>query len=326
MKEIIISQNEAGQRINKFLLKYLNKAPSSFVYKMIRKKNIKLNHKKIEGNEYIYIGDTVQIFMSDETIANFREEIQPDNSGHPKFHIEIIYSDDNILIADKPAGVLSQKASKHDYSFNEALIDYLLNQNRITRQELATYRPSVCNRLDRNTSGIILCGVSLKGSQELSRIIREHMLDKFYYTLVRGKMSQTIDSTCYLQKDKEKNMVQVSDHPFKEGKSEEIHSIFYPVKRNENYTLVKVQLITGKSHQIRAHLNYLGYSVVGDRKYGIPEVNRYFRDTYGLENQLLHCGNIMFHKIDGDLSYLSEKEFSAFLPEGFRNIEKDLFS
>ncbi len=203
MKEIIISQNEAGQRINKFLLKYLNKAPSSFVYKMIRKKkNIKLNHKKkIEGNEYIYIGDTVQIFMSDETIANFREEIQPDSSGHPEFHIEIIYSDDNILIADKPAGVLSpESVKKYDYSFNEALIDYLLNQNRITRQELATYRPSVCNRLDRNTSGMILCGVSLKGSQELSRIIREHMLDKFYYTLVRGKMSQTIDSTCYLQK------------------------------------------------------------------------------------------------------------------------------
>ena len=116
MKEIIISQNEAGQRVNKFLLKYLNKAPSSFVYKMIRKKNIKLNNKKIEGNEYVYIGDTIQIYMSDETIANFREDTDRGDSSasKKKIPVEIIYSDDNILIADKPAGVLSQKASKDD--------------------------------------------------------------------------------------------------------------------------------------------------------------------------------------------------------------------
>ena len=173
MKEIIISQNEAGQRVNKFLLKYLNKAPSSFVYKMIRKKNIKLNNKKIEGYEYIYIGDTIQIYMSDDTIANFREDIHCADStfSKKKIPVEIIYSDENILIADKPAGVLSQKASKDDYSFNEALIDYLLDSGHITTEELRTYRPSVCNRLDRNTSGLILCGVSLTGSQELSRII-----------------------------------------------------------------------------------------------------------------------------------------------------------
>ena len=114
MKEIIISQNEAGQRVNKFLLKYLNKAPSSFVYKMIRKKNIKLNNKKIEGNEYVYIGDTIQIYMSDETIANFREDVSGTHStsSKKKIPVEIIYLDENILIADKPTGVLSQKASK----------------------------------------------------------------------------------------------------------------------------------------------------------------------------------------------------------------------
>ncbi len=163
MKEIIISQNEAGQRVNKFLLKYLNKAPSSFVYKMIRKKNIKLNNKKIEGNEYVYIGDTIQIYMSDETIANFREDVSGTHStsSKKKIPVEIIYLDENILIADKPTGVLSQKASKDDYSFNEALIDYLLDCGHITTEELRTYRPSVCNRLDRNTSGLILCGVSL---------------------------------------------------------------------------------------------------------------------------------------------------------------------
>ena len=235
MKEIIISQNEAGQRVNKFLLKYLNKAPSSFVYKMIRKKNIKLNNKKIEGNEYVYIGDTIQIYMSDETIANFREDVSGTHStsSKKKIPVEIIYLDENILIADKPTGVLSQKASKDDYSFNEALIDYLLDSGHITTEELRTYRPSVCNRLDRNTSGLILCGVSLTGSQELSRIIREHLLHKYYYTLVRGRVTQKLDSTCYLQKDNAKNIVRISDYPWKQGKSEEIHSIFYPVKKNE---------------------------------------------------------------------------------------------
>ena len=327
MKEIIISQNEAGQRVNKFLLKYLNKAPSSFVYKMIRKKNIKLNNKKIEGNEYVYIGDTIQIYMSDETIANFREDVSDTHStsSKKKIPVEIIYLDENILIADKPTGVLSQKASKDDYSFNEALIDYLLDSGHITTEELRTYRPSVCNRLDRNTSGLILCGVSLTGSQELSRIIREHLLHKYYYTLVRGRLTQKLDRTCYLQKENAKNIVRISDHPWEQGKSEEIHSIFYPVKKNDDYTLVKVELITGKSHQIRAQLKHLGDPVVGDTKYGIPEVNRYFADAYHVKHQLLHCGNIIFKETDGPLSYLGGKEYSAFLPEPFRTIEKDLF-
>ena len=116
--------------------------------------------------------------MSDETIANFREDVSGTHStsSKKKIPVEIIYLDENILIADKPTGVLSQKASKDDYSFNEALIDYLLDSGHITTEELRTYRPSVCNRLDRNTSGLILCGVSLTGSQELSRIIREHLL------------------------------------------------------------------------------------------------------------------------------------------------------
>ena len=133
MRELVISKYEAGQRFDKLLAKYMELAPKSFFYKMMRKKNIKLNNKKIEGNEYIYIGDTIQIYMSDETIANFREDVSgtDSTSSKKKIPVEIIYSDENILIADKPAGVLSQKASKDDYSFNEALIDYLLDSGHI---------------------------------------------------------------------------------------------------------------------------------------------------------------------------------------------------
>jgi 23S rRNA pseudouridine955/2504/2580 synthase len=326
MREIIISQNEAGQRVNKFLLKYLNKAPSSFVYKMIRKKNIKLNNKKIEGNEIIYIGDVVQIYMAEDTIGNFREEVSEAIAEAPKdFKLEVIYSDENILIANKPVGMLSQKADKKDYSINEAVIDYLLNNNKITKQQLNTFKPSICNRLDRNTSGVILCGVSLTGSQELSRIIRERLVEKYYYTIVRGRMKSDIDSQCYISKNEETNTATISDEPSDAGKWEAIHTVYQPIKSNGDYTLLKVKLITGKTHQIRAHLQYLGYPVVGDNKYGIPEVNRYFRDKYKLRNQLLHCGNVIFDNIEGPLSYLNGKEYSAFLPDIFKNIVKELF-
>ncbi len=323
MKEITISENDAGQRINKFLMKYLNKAPSSFIYKMLRKKNIKLNNKKADGSEILAGGDTVQIYLSDETISNFRteEKLAPAHQTD----IDVIYSDENILIANKPAGMLSQKAAKDDYSFNEAMINYLVAKDKITKEQLATFKPSVCNRLDRNTSGIILCGISLKGSQELSKLIRERQLDKYYYTIVAGCMKKNIDSKCYLVKDNEKNISYISDKPSHNGKGELIHTIYYPVKSNDAYTLLKVKLITGKSHQIRAHLKYLGYPVAGDRKYGDMSTNIYFKKKYGINNQMLHCGEVVFHELSGDLSYLSGKKFVAEFPDRFDNVVSNLF-
>ena len=189
MREIVISKNEAGQRLNKLVMKYLNKAPSSFVYRMIRKKNIKLNGGKAVGNEIVYVGDVIQLYLADDTIDSFRDDnIQTAASGsQKKFKPEIIYHDHNVLIVNKPVGVLSQKASKDDYSINESVLDYLLDNGYITSEQLRTYKPSICNRLDRNTSGLVLCGVSLMGNQELSRIIRERNIDKYYYTIVKGQ-------------------------------------------------------------------------------------------------------------------------------------------
>lgn len=323
MKELTISENEAGQRINKFLMKYLNTAPSSFIYKMMRKKNIKLNNKRACGSEILLQGDLVQIYLSDETISSFRDEKA--YSAVKNIDIDVIYSDENILIANKPYGTLSQKASKNDYSFNEALRDYLLSCNMISNEELTTFKPSVCNRLDRNTSGIILCGISLTGSQELSKIIRERLLDKYYYTLVMGQVKDVIDSKCYLLKDTEKNISHISDKPFDGGKGEEIHTIYYPLKTNGACTLLKVKLVTGKSHQIRSHLKYLGYPMAGDRKYGLSDVNKFFKTKYGIDNQLLHSGEIIFHELSGKLSYLSGKSFNAELPDRFKHVVDDLF-
>ena len=240
MREIVISKNEAGQRLNKLVMKYLNKAPSSFVYRMIRKKNIKLNGGKAVGNEIVYVGDVIQLYLADDTIDSFRDDnIQTAASGsQKKFKPEIIYHDHNVLIVNKPVGVLSQKASKDDYSINESVLDYLLDNGYITSEQLRTYKPSICNRLDRNTSGLVLCGVSLMGNQELSRIIRERNIDKYYYTIVKGHIKSVQDVTAYLVKDEKKNTVIVRDgvDEIKQdsGKNEfeKIHTIFEPVRSN----------------------------------------------------------------------------------------------
>ena len=333
MREIIISKDEAGQRLNKYLMKYLDKAPSSFVYKMIRKKNIKLNGNKATGSEIIYLGDVIQVYMSDDTISSFRSQGIEKTKEKPKgyFKPEVIYADRDILIAHKPQGVLTQKASKDDYSLNEAVIDYLLDSGHISKDTLMTFKPSVCNRLDRNTSGIVLCGISLTGSQELSRIIREHLLDKYYYTIVKGSIKSSMDVTAYLVKDEKTNMVQVFSSKEKafdkagNDKPEEIHSIFTPIQCKGGYTELKVRLITGKTHQIRAQLKSLGYPIIGDSKYGDSKENIQIRQRFKLKNQLLHCGEITFADIDGALSYLSGKSFSAFKPPIYKTIERELF-
>ena len=333
MREIVISKNEAGQRLNKLIMKYLNKAPSSFVYRMIRKKNIKLNNNKAVGNEILYVGDVIQLYLADDTIESFRDDrlATAGNESQKKFKPEIIYHDHNILIVNKPAGVLSQKAGKDDYSINESVIDYLLDNEYITASQLRTYKPSICNRLDRNTSGLVLCGVSLTGSQELSRIIRERNIDKYYYTIVRGDVKDVQDVTAYLYKNEKKNQVTICDSVDEiraiadNTGYDKIHTIFYPERSNGRYTELKVKLITGKTHQIRAQIEHMGYPIVGDQKYGDRDTNIYFRQTYRLRNQLLHCGEIEFTNITGGLDYLTGKSFSAFKPDLYKTIEKDLF-
>lgn len=183
MREIVISKNEAGQRLNKLVMKYLNKAPSSFVYRMIRKKNIKLNGGKAVGNEIVYVGDVIQLYLADDTIDSFRDDnIQTAASGsQKKFKPEIIYHDHNVLIVNKPVGVLSQKASKDRLSINESVLDYLLDNGYITSAQLRTYKPSICNRLDRNTSGLVLCGVSLMGKPG---IIQDNKGEKYRQILL----------------------------------------------------------------------------------------------------------------------------------------------
>jgi 23S rRNA pseudouridine955/2504/2580 synthase len=321
MKTIIVDKNEAGQRLDKLLLKYLNKAPKSFIYKMLRKKNITLNGKKAEGSEKTEQNDEIKLFLSDETIANFSEAYQTtiiDNN------LDVVYEDNNILIINKPAGLLSQKSAPEDVSLVEHIISYLLQTKAMKEEELQTFKPSICNRLDRNTSGLIVAGKTLIGLQTMAELFRERNLDKYYLCIVKGKITKSQKISGFLVKNEKTNQVTISNTKSIDG--DFIQTEYEPVKYNEVNTLLKVKLITGKTHQIRAHLSSIGHPIIGDSKYGDKKMNHNMKNLYGLNHQLLHSYEIKFPEVLGELSNLSNKKIIGEVPQIFKVIENELFS
>ena len=316
MQEIIVSSNEAGQRLDKMLAKYLNEAPKSFLYKMLRKKNIVLNGKKASGQEKLSVGDSVKMFLSDETIAKFSST----NVVRTHTALDIIYEDENILLINKPVGMLSQKASADDESLVEHIISYMLDSKQLTEEDLRKFRPSVCNRLDRNTSGLVAAGKSLAGLQEMGALFKNRSLRKYYRCLVAGEVTKRQSVSGYLVKDERTNKVSVSK--IEKAESLPIETEYEPLWTNGTCTLLEVHLITGRTHQIRAHLASIGSPIIGDYKYGEKKVNEQFNRQYGLKSQLLHAYRLEMPICKGAISNLSEKEFIAPLPKFFQKILK----
>lgn len=319
MKEIRIGENESGQRLDKFLLKYMSRAPKSFIYKMLRKKNITLNGRKAQGNEQLRQGDEVKLFLSDETVEKFSEHRTVGSEGAD---LDILYEDKHTIFINKPAGMLSQKAKAEDVSLVEHLIAYLLRTGQISGEALATFRPSVCNRLDRNTSGIVAAGKSLAALQQLSAMFRERSLRKYYLCLVYGTVAESRRIRGFLSKDQRSNRVQVVNDPEEEPGKEKvrIETEYRPLQTGNGVTLLEVHLITGKTHQIRAHLASEGHPIIGDYKYGLRGVNDSFKKEYGLSSQLLHSFRLCFPECSGALSALSGKEIKAPVPDLFLRI------
>ena len=196
MRLLTVGENEAGQRLDKLLAKYMDKAPASFFYKMLRKKNITLNGKRAEGKERLKAGDEIRLFLADETIDGFsgmagktgKETTPQTGSGlkkklPAKLRPEILYEDKHVIFFNKPAGLLSQKAKPSDVSLVEYLTEHLLESGEATRSSLRSFRPGICNRLDRNTSGLVAAGKSLRGLQELNELFRVRNLHKYYRTI-----------------------------------------------------------------------------------------------------------------------------------------------
>lgn len=328
MRRIIIGPNEAGQRLDKFLHKYMKEAPGSFFYKMMRKKNIVLNGGKCGGSEKLREGDEVKLFFSEETFSKFGAPSIPqvETKAYEKAflafgQLPVLYEDRNILAVNKPAGILSQKAGPEDVSLNEWLTGYLLMRRELDASGLTTFRPSVCNRLDRNTSGLVLCGKSLEGAQFLTEAIRKRRIRKFYRLFVKGTLTEEMILTAWLKKDAKSNQVRILAH--EEAGGEQIRTGIRPVQNGflpggMAVTYAEVELFTGKTHQIRAHLASIGHPLLGDYKYGEKRANEACR-KYGVKSQMLHAYRVTFPET-GRRPDLDGLELTAPLPDCFEKV------
>lgn len=336
MKEFTIGPNEAGQRFDKYLGKLLSGTSMSFVFKMLRKKNFTLNGKKAAGNEILSVGDHVKLFLSDETFEKFSsKDVTEDETSFicyspeelARVHLHPVYEDEHILIFNKPVGMLSQKAALEDISVNEYLIGYLLYGHKLTAENLKTFKPSVANRLDRNTSGLILCGKSLLGLQYLSEVVKNRTLEKYYRCLVEGNMTEEFLLEGYLTKDTGKNKVTITSKPLKGEESSFVKTGIDPIGqycwKGKYYTELSIHLITGKPHQIRAHLSSIGHPIIGDYKYGGGRKEG-IGGKYHLKSQLLYACKLVFPKTTGTFEYLSGKEVTGAPPPVYEKILKEL--
>ena len=318
MRELTVKAGESGQRLDKYLAKYLKEAPKSFLYKMLRKKNITLNGRKADGSEKLQAEDCVRLFLVEETLEKF---MGTQTEAHT-CSLDVIYEDDHVLFINKPVGMLSQKADKKDISLVEYLTGYLLEKGALTREDLLTFHPSVCNRLDRNTSGIVAAGKTMAGLQTLSGAFKDRSLHKYYLALAAGRVEHPSYIKGYLWKNERTNKVTVTREPKKDALPIETRMRPLSYSGTGDCTLLEVELLTGRTHQIRSHLASIGHPIIGDAKYGSREVNEAYRKKYRVTSQLLHAWRIEMPSFEGELSYLSGLKLTAELPALFKKVIK----
>lgn len=347
MKELRIESGDRGQRLTRFIQRRLPDAPSSFIYKMLRKKNITLNGKKASGSELLLEGDLVTFFLSDETISGFGGKIGAcsNDAGGNEAALQladeyvrayrqlngrigakgILYEDPDILAVRKPVGVLSQKASERDRSMNEWFVGYLIESGQIRPDQLTGFKPSICNRLDRNTGGILLCAKSLQGARKMAELLRDRSLRKYYQAAVAGTVRGSGRIKGYLAKDRDNNSVRFEKAGRKEQAGGEkggwTETTYQVLAAGSAFSLLELELITGKTHQIRAHLASEGHPIVGDPKYGDMELNKQLRSGLGIRGQMLWCCRMEFPVIeDAQFSAISGKTILCDPPALYREI------
>ena len=315
MRQLTVHKNDENQRLDKYLKKYLKEAPGSFIYKMLRKKNIVLNGKKADGTEKLSAGDEIKLFFAEETLLKFTGEGNVSSAvTFPQKELDILFEDEDILIVNKPAGELSQKAEAKDVSMNEYALGYLQKCGAITEESLKVFKPSVCNRLDRNTSGILIVAKTYQGAREFGEALQKRSVRKFYRCIVKGELKRSEKIDGYLLKDEKTNKVQI----FKEKRADtaEIHTAYEPIKCENGLTMLEVHLITGRTHQIRAHLSSIGHSILGDPKYG----DRKLSEKYKVKHQLLHACRLELDGFTGDFAKYNGKVITAKGPKAFDKI------
>ncbi|CUU46679.1 RluA family pseudouridine synthase [Clostridium beijerinckii] len=318
--KIEIGPNEAGQRLDKFLRKLLKDVPLSAIFKALRKKDIRVNGKKQNEKYFLEEGDVVEIKYIQSNKEDKKEKfIKVD----PK-RIKIAYEDENVVVIEKWPDVLvhSDRNNSEEPTLTDYVLSYLNDKGDYIPENEITFTPAACNRLDRNTSGMVIFGKTFEGLKAINEAIREDEIRKYYYALAKGKIRAGLYEA-YILKNPETNTSKIYDTEVKNSKK--ISMEISIVESNGAYSLLEIHLITGRSHQIRAHLAHLGNPIIGDNKYGDKKLNSFFESKYGLNFQYLYAYKLNFRKINGKLEYLKNKTIALALPPIFKKIKQDVF-
>ena len=314
MLEVRIEKNSEGQRIEKFVRKYLNEAPLGFIYKAFRKKDIKINGHWVNKEAIIHEGDIVRIYVTDQQLEDFKKPRKAEKKEMPH---EIVYEDENVLLINKPKGLLvygDDKGSRE--TLGNAVLDYLYLKGEYDPNN-SSFTPSPAHRLDRNTSGLVIYGKNDAALKQLTDLFKEREdIHKTYLALVVGKIDEKGEINKPLKKLENEGRVIIA--PLEKG-GKTAMTRYRRIKLIGDYSLVEVSLITGRTHQIRVHMASIGHPIVGDNKYGDFQDCRKWK-KYGLESQFLHAYKLSFGKIGGTLSNLSEKSFEAKMDKSLLDI------
>jgi len=349
MERIIITKNESNQRLDRFLKKYLRNTSLSYIYKTIRK-NIKVNGKRAEINLILNDGDEVLIYVANDDLSDM---IGHRKSQTARKQFKIAYEDENLLIAEKPLGLLTHgdRSEKKNTLANQ-VIGYLQESNAYSAEARDTFTPSPVNRLDRNTTGLVIFGKNLNALQQLNEMIRHRgQILKYYLTIVKGSMTEETILHDLMSKDRGTNTISLisetsnqtgitaapaaksQQETFSAENSEKASdsglkpmvSVARPISAISDYTMVEVELITGRTHQIRAQLSAAGFPVIGDPKYGNPAANARVARQFGLTTQFLHAYKLVFQDADNNLEYLKGLIVTAPLTGSLEYISSSIF-
>lgn len=314
--KVEIGTNESGQRLDKFLRKWMKDVPLSAIYRNIRKGDIKVNGKKAKEKYSLIEGDIVE--ARELTSEGKKSDFQRIDND-----LKVIYEDENILVVEKWPGVLVHSDfHKDSITLTDYVLSYLFDKGEYDPKKEITFTPSPCNRLDRNTSGLVIYGKNYESLKLLNEMIRDRRIKKYYFALVKNKIKDRTYEA-FISKNEDSNISSVSNLEGPDTK--EISMNVETIQTCGTFSLIELELITGRSHQLRAHLSYLGNSIIGDNKYGDKKINSFFYNKYGLDYQYLYAYKLVFKDCEGKLEYMNNKTITGSQPPIFKKIRNDVF-